>query len=121
MLLTKTEQEKIQSYVIKNMIENQQSIRNQVDEVDSELLFIDCMIEKKYKQAFTNICENFICTTDQQFMVNVINFIQPNVNKNWAKYNSLEALNLLDDVDMYDNCLEYNMKEFYKLPNIIFD
>jgi hypothetical protein len=22
---------------------------------------------------------------------------------------------------MYDNCLEYNMKEFYKLPNIIFD
>lgn len=59
MQLTRIEQEKIQSYVIKNMIENQQAIRNQFVDTSNELTFIDYMIEKNYKQAFDLCCAVF--------------------------------------------------------------
>lgn len=120
MLLSKSEQEKLQSYVIKNMIENQQSIRNQIDEVDIELLFIDYMIKKEYKQAFQIICNDFNMFNSLDFITNITDFIFPKVRNNWAEYYIFGQTDTSDDFEMFDKVLDYNCICTKQLPNIIF-
>ena len=121
MLLTKTEQEKLQLYVIKNMIENQQAIRNQFDEVDFELQFIDYMIEKKYKQAFDLCCANFNVYDNSIFIQHILYYIYPELSKVHAKCSILTQTSTNDNFELIDNYTMYVYDKHATLSHIIFD
>ena len=121
MLLTKTEQEKIQSYVINNMIEDQSNIRVLFNDVDNELSFIDYMIEKKYKQAFDLCCAVFNVYETKQFIQNVLDYIYPELKKEQAEYNIFIQNVLSNDFAFEDKLIMYKYDKLATLQNIIFD
>ena len=123
MLLTRDEQEKLQLYVIKNMIENQQAIRAQFNdyEVDFGLQFIDYMIEKKYKQAFDLICANFNVYDSFIFMSHILYYFYPNIVKEQAKYNIFVQTNTSDDFEIFDKLVMNENEKYSTLSHMIFD
>lgn len=85
MLLTKSEQKKIQKYIEKQMILDNELIRNLLGDPDLELLFIKHMIKKDYAQAFK------LCLDIQDVWLNlnqiqiVINYIDPTINQDMSE------------------------------------
>ena len=114
-------------YVIKNMKKDYQKIINWLEDDVQEKQFLNHLINHEYKQAFKLCCNLFVVHSNIEFMINIINWLDPNVNKNWSEYrileetNKLEERNKLEDRDMFDDCLLYECEQFRKLPNIIFN
>ena len=123
MKLISSSQEKLQSYVIENMIGYKQLIRDCFEDKDIEQLFIDFMIEKKYKQAFQLCCDCFQVISSVPMIDTLLNYFKPNVNKNWAKYHIMEDTNQLtnEHITLYDELYVYTIKQASSLPDIIFD
>jgi len=121
MLLTKIEQEKLQSYVIKNMIENQQAIRNQFDDTNNELTFIDYMIEKKYKQAFDLCCAVFSVYDSFMFIQHILYYIYPGLSKVQANCSILTQTSTDVDFNLLDKYTMYVYDKYATLSDIIFD
>lgn len=118
MLLTKTEQEKTQSYVIKNMIEEQQRIRELFEDKEYEQAFIEYMINKDYANAFELCTRVFNVHANIDFMIELLNLFFPNVRRNWAKYYIFVHPSNPDDINKY---VTYECKCAEELPQIIFD
>ena len=118
MLLTKTEQEKLQSYVIKNMIENQQAIRNLLDDPDLELQFIEHMIERKYKAAL-ELClaiDGVWLNVDQIQII--ISYLDPTIKQEMSRYHIFDPT---DNSNRFDLMYMSIQDKLNKLPDIIFD
>ena len=121
MLLTKTEQEKIQSYAINNMIADQSSIRVLFDDVDNELSFIDYMIEKKYKQAFDLCCAVYNVYTNEVFIQNVLDYIYPELRKEQAEFSMLVKNLCINDFVFEEKLVMKQYNQLATLQHIIFD
>ena len=120
MLLTKSEQEKYQAYVIKNMIEQQSSIILPLDAEDANT-FMQSMIKKDYKQAF-EICTSQYCVHgEQQFMQNLLACFYPSVIRDWNKYFILVQTETSDDSEVFDKCLVNECKAFDLIYKAIFE
>lgn len=85
MLLTRAEQDKIQSFAIECMIKNQQAIRNLLGDPDLELQFIEHMIERKYKEAF-ELCLAIdgVWLNVEQIQI-IINYLDPTINQDMSE------------------------------------
>lgn len=115
MLLTKTEQEKIQAYIEKQLIINQQDIRNLFEDLDLELPFIDYMINKDYKHAFEACTKVYNVHGNAQFMRYLLNMFYPSVDRDWAKYFILVQTETSDDFELFDKCLTNECKAFEQI------
>ena len=121
MQLTRIEREKLQSYIIKNMIENQQAIRNQFDDTSNELTFIDYMIEKKYKQAFDLCCAVFNVYDSFMFIRHILYYIYPELSKVQANYIILTQTSTDVSFELIDKYVMYEYDKLATLSDIIFD
>jgi hypothetical protein len=121
MLLTRIEQEKLQSYVIKNMIKEHQQLRNLLDDPDLELQFIEYMIEKKYKAAFElclsidNVWLNF-----NQIQI-IINYLDPTINQEISKYYIFDQTNDTNNSKLFNQIYTSIQNKLNKICSIIFD
>lgn len=123
MLLTKIEQKKLQSYVIKHMKKNYQLLEESfIDYSTDELTnpighsFVKNLIEQDYKQAFSLICTNYNADNKLTFMSQLIGYIFPNVNSNWMKYEILNE----SFTKRFKQYMKYECKCVEELPNILF-
>lgn len=123
MKLIESNQEKLQMYVIENMIGYKRLIIDCLKDEETDELFIDYMIEKKYKQAFQLCCDCFQVISSIPMIDTLLNCFKPNVNKNWAKYRIMEDTNQLTDehITLYDELYVYTIKQASSLVSIIFN
>ena len=121
MLLTKSEQTKLRTYCIYNMLKEQQTIRKLLDDIDNEQKFIDYMIEQKYKEAFDLCCAVFNVYSNEQFLQNVLDYIYPDIRKKQASYNMFVRDLQVNDFEEYDKLIMYIHDQFETLAHILFD
>lgn len=120
MLLTKIEQEKIQSYIENQLIINQQEIRNLFEDPDLELPFINHMINKNYNWAFKACTEVYNVHGNIQFMRYLLNMFYPSVDRDWARYFILVQTETSDDFELFDKCLTNECKAFELMYQAIY-
>lgn len=115
MLLTRAAQLKIQMYIEKQMILNQEQIRNLFGDSDLELLFIKHMIEKKYDQAFK------LCINVQDVWLNldqiqiIINYLDPTINQIMSEYHIFEQNKTSNDFNKLCTKIETKLNKIYTI------
>lgn len=121
MLLTRAEQERIKMYIKRNLIIEQQSIIDWLEDEEHEIIFKYHMLKEDYEQAFKLCTEVYSVHSNSQFMQYLLNMFYPSVNRDWAKYFILVQTETSDDFSIFDKCLDNECKAFNLIYQAIFE